>query len=160
MADTSFQPGMIGPGAGDGAPGWRKPAWFPIRKVWAGGLANVLAWTILAILKSRYGFDPQPVVDSAFHLLDIFTGTPTPAPSAQWLIASAIGGAVAYLVPPALLDRVLWVNNLAVRIANADQSNPTNAKIVSKEEGQQVAAADIAAGLIPPSVVTVISPEK
>lgn len=58
--------------------------WIPDRKVWAGGLAAVLAWLLAQALQQLAGV--------------------TLAPDTAAAIVAGAGGLVAYWVPPSLAD--------------------------------------------------------
>lgn len=117
--------------------------WPPDRKVWAGGLAGILAWVLLSVLR-YFDLDMQPILISMLG---------ESAPNLQTLLTGFIIAFVSYVVPPSLRDKVDRVNNAIVMIANASPENHTTAQIVDKDKSNQVAKANIASGAIAPEVV-------
>lgn len=103
------------------------PTWPPDRKIWAGGLASLVAWGIL------YGLGRA--------------GVALP-PELQAMLVPAVGYVISYVTPPSIRDIVTRVNNDIVKLANADQNNPTTAKVVSDHESVMVARTDIATGAV------------
>ncbi len=75
------------------------------------------------------------------------------APDAQAILAFAIGFVIAHVVPPSQQDVVSHVNNAIVKLANADPTNPTTAVVVDEASSNIAAAKDVAAGLVPASIV-------
>lgn len=109
------------------------PTFPPDRKVWSGGLAGILTWLIIFGL-GKAGVPLDPTLQSGLALV--------------------VGYAVSYFVPPSLRDVVSRVNNDIVKIANADQSNPTTAVVVRPAAALEAAKADVASGAIPVQIVT------
>lgn len=105
------------------------PTLPPDRKVWAGGLVGIVTWAIMF------------AAAKAGHPIDL---------GLQALIPVVLGYIVSYVVPPSVRDIVKRVDNTIVRIANADQSNPTTAVIVDHATSKAAADADISMGLIVP----------
>lgn len=108
------------------------PTFPPDKKVWAGGLAGLATWLIFFVA-AKVGMPIDP--------------------SLQGLISLAIGYGVSYLVPPALHDVVDRVNNDIVKLANADQTNPTTAIVVSRETSLAQAKVDVASGVVPADII-------
>lgn len=104
----------------------------PMRNVLAGGVVGVLTWSII------FGFNKFGIV------LD---------PSIQTAIPLILAFIVAHFVPPSAQDIVSRVNDQIVRLANADQSNPTQAIIVGEQASLLQAHSDVANGLVPPVVL-------
>lgn len=120
--------------------------WPPDRRIWAGGLATVISYTILSYLHAWTGIDLNPlnaIVAVAFPGSVDVTG----------LFATIIGAAIAQFTPPSLHDVVAWLDNRAIRVANADPNSPVTAMIVSDHLADEAAKRDIAAGVVPPDIV-------
>lgn len=80
------------------------------RQIWAAGLFAIIAWLILWAI-------------SRFAHLDIdlwLTGLGFAAGTAQATLAGIIGLAVAKFVPPSIGDRIKWLNDQIVHLAQRD----------------------------------------
>lgn len=102
----------------------------PDRKVWASGLSGLAVFAIGIGLQKFFNITIDPNVLAA--------------------AITVIIPLVAYLVPPSVQDVVKRVNNDIVKIANADQSNPTQAVAVDLATSKAAAISDIVSGAIPP----------
>lgn len=149
MTDSSASaPRLSAPALSAAAPVVSKEPWLkwpPDRKVWAAGAAGVLSWLLLSLL-AHFGIDVQGVADvlSPFLLgqhIDV-AGT----------LVGLITFAVAHYTSPSIQDVVDRVNNMIIRIANADPGNPTTAVVVDAQTSDEAAVRDMTAGLIPPDV--------
>lgn len=77
---------------------------FPDRKVWAGGIAAVLAWFIIGALE-KYG-----------HV--------TLTPDMRTMITGMVATAISYIVPPTTRDIIKRLDDNLVAIAMADPKIP------------------------------------
>lgn len=118
-------------------------SWPPDRKVLAGGIAGLVAWILLSLLRHFTSFDLQPVLDTIFGMgtLDM-----------QAVLSTAIAILIAHVTAPSVRDIVKRVDNGIVTIANADPDNPTTAVVVDEETSDTVAERDLASGKIPPAI--------
>lgn len=115
-------------------------SWPPDRKVWAGGLGGVVAWGIIGVVQHYLNINLQDMAHAVFG---------DTAPDIQGILAVFVASAIAYLVPPAKQDIVKRIDNGLIKLANADQSNPTTAKIVSGEESDIETVKDARSGALP-----------
>lgn len=116
-----------------------KPWWLPDRKVYAGGIAGVLAFAILSIAR-HFGYDLQPIADSIFgpgaiNILAVLTG--------------AFTAGVSYIIPPSERDIVNKLNNRIVALGLADPGvpvTPIGIAVEAKKVDAKAAAVDPNAG--------------
>lgn len=92
------------------------------RKVWAGGLASIAAWGLLAGIsaastKLGHPFDLGAFVQPLIHQLWPLVAGASPEPSAQGLLAILIGQALAWALPPSEWDIVKRLNDRLVALA-------------------------------------------
>lgn len=139
-------------GTGDGGTKVAGKRWWQIdRKIWTGGLASGAAFTIVSYIKVWTGFDLNvlnPMLDSVLSLV-----TPGVHMDITALFGIIIGGAIAQYVPPSFKDRLAWLNEMVIRAANADPTNPVKAMIVNDHASNAAAENDIAAGVIPDDII-------
>lgn len=80
------------------------------RQIWAAGLFAIIAWLILWAISRFAHFD-----------IDLWlTGLGFSAGTAQATLAGIIGLAVAKFVPPSIGDRIKWLNDQIVHLAQRD----------------------------------------
>lgn len=103
-------------------------AWPPERRVVYAAITGMLSALITAALK-RYGGD--------WVLPEVVAGVPV-------LIAAF----VAWAIPMTQREVANRVTNQIVRIANEDQSNGTNARVIGAAEASAVRMQDIASGTV------------
>lgn len=104
-------------------------AWVPDRKVYAGGIAGLLAFVILTATKKE-GYDPQPVVDLLYPPVASLLGLPQLAPgaiNAQTLLTGAITVGIGYIIPQSKQDIFKRLNDAVVAEAAANPNVPVSA---------------------------------
>lgn len=121
--------------------------WPPDRKVLAGGIAGLIAWVFLSLLRHFTGFDFQPI-------LDVFFGPGTL--DMQAIMSTAIAVLIAHVTAPSVRDIVKRVDNGIVTIANADPSNATTAVVVDEQTSNIVGQRDLAEGKIPTAIAELL----
>jgi RecJ-like exonuclease len=82
---------------------------MPERKIWAGGLAAIAAWIILAII--------------AHFLPSVAAVLPA---DAQTILSGLIGAAIANYVPPDIQDKIKHVDDAVIEIARASDASPAS----------------------------------
>lgn len=102
------------------------------RKVWAGGLASIAAWAILAGIsagtaKLGHPFDLGTWVQPLIHSVWPLVAGQTAEPSAQGLLAILLGQGVAWLLPPSEWDIVKRLNDRLVALAQKSPDVPVSA---------------------------------
>lgn len=113
-----------------------KPWWLPDRKVYAGGIAGVLAFAILSVAR-HFGYDLQPMADTIFgpgtiNILAVLTG--------------AITAGVSYVIPASERDIVNKLNNRIVALGLADPGVPVTQGGIAVEAKKVDAKAAVDAG--------------
>lgn len=78
---------------------------IPDRKVWAGGLAGLISWGLVAAL-GRYGI--------------------TLTPDQSLMLSGMIVGAVQYITPPSTWDIIKRLNDSLVKVAADDPRVPVS----------------------------------
>lgn len=123
--------------------------WPPDRKVWAGGIAGIAAYTILSYFRAWTGVDLNvfnPVLGTVLTLLG------WPPMDVTGALSIIVGMAVSQITIPKAKDLYLWIDNKVIAMANADDASPVKAKEVSEEESLRVAKIDAALGRLPPEI--------
>lgn len=108
MANAPSTAPVIGPSI---LPPWLQ-RWWPIRKVWAGGLAYVAA-----VLLNRAAFEMWGVT-----ITDFATGLGFPL--SETGLAGSIASAVAYIIPNTIRDKIRFLDNAIVKIAAESSVSP------------------------------------
>lgn len=108
--------------------------WPPEKRLVYGTLTGMVSGVVLSVAKHYLG-DALPT--------EVIAGVPV-------LVAAFL----AWFIPMTQREVASRLNNNIVKLANADQSNPTTAKVVSRAESVQVAAADVASGAVPAAVLS------
>src|SRR5689334_16402054 len=97
--------------------------WKIDRKVYASGVGGVLAWLLLAGISTWAHFDLAAWAQPYINLVATGMGI-NPPPSAQGLLAIAIGTIIGYVVPAAYSDIYRRINTRIIAEAIADGSTP------------------------------------
>jgi len=85
--------------------------WMPDRKIWAGGIAGLIAWG-LCLLAGRYGLAITP--------------------DQQTMLTAGVGAAISYITPPSQYDKIKRLNDQLVQLAIDDPNIPVTSQTGGK----------------------------